>query len=852
MSNSIWQEQKNKYQSILDNANGVINKILTLESKDSIMNYETEEQLRELFKKNNTYIDKLQKNSFEVAIVGLEKAGKSTFANALISNDVLPSASTRCTFTSTHLEYGSDEATVFFHSRNEFNNMFRQMLKSVDYSNSEQLNFDNFRLNDFERYFNDLSSVNPSVYKEHVGKTEEDIKDILKYREEISRYLDGLPKVFRAEELKSDELKEFITSHGKSRAVREIIIKSSQLENMQNIIVHDVPGFDSPTRIHEEQTLERLKNADAIILVTNVGETPNLLGTQLNLLLKESDNDGIKLNEKLFIFGNKIDRVNTKEDAERNISALIYDAIEKYKIVNKDKLFIGCAFAYLQKNSIVSSDKELEKIKEFGLDDNIDNIRDRLEVYHNSERFEILKKRINKNIKDLKDIFNKIVKENEDYSNYDQIKSLDNKLLLKLDLSSRKIVGDCLARLRDEIKKDIYTNKYFTHSLNNLVDESFEHITDGLIEETRIKVGIGATGEFAAGRINDSIRQKLYNEFIDKFTDIILNLSQKEAEKVESKIEECFEESLELSENNPYYDEVKKAVSQFIEAAVNDIAYDKRYFINLVERFSQDLFDILIYHSLGSSGRLNKFYESEEELYSLGIYYNNKYVTKPYFQQPFINIILAHLEEKEYSLEEIREIISKGISSKLPEIIKILSEDTILALCKEISSLKVNPYSILEVLLTDLSKINKELGLTDIKNIAETIMERVADKYMNLNSSMSKEQYINQIVKNINQAQNKDDVLKEINQDIDYLKMMLKEVVIKAICLEKPFVSMMVKQINRLTDLDENLEYKSFISDYAAKIKYFEFADNEQQKAIYENKKEIVQRIKNIMAEMGL
>ena len=35
---------------------------------------------------------KLDKNEFEIAIVGLEKAGKSTFANALIENRILPDA----------------------------------------------------------------------------------------------------------------------------------------------------------------------------------------------------------------------------------------------------------------------------------------------------------------------------------------------------------------------------------------------------------------------------------------------------------------------------------------------------------------------------------------------------------------------------------------------------------------------------------------------------------------------------------------------------------------------------------------------------------------------------------------
>ena len=45
------------------------------------------------------YKRKLEKGEFEIAIVGLEKAGKSTFANAIIDNEILPRDDIRCTFT---------------------------------------------------------------------------------------------------------------------------------------------------------------------------------------------------------------------------------------------------------------------------------------------------------------------------------------------------------------------------------------------------------------------------------------------------------------------------------------------------------------------------------------------------------------------------------------------------------------------------------------------------------------------------------------------------------------------------------------------------------------------------------
>ena len=46
---------------------------------------------------------KLVNNTFEVSIVGLEKSGKSTFANAFMGIDILPTKDERCTYTTTSI-----------------------------------------------------------------------------------------------------------------------------------------------------------------------------------------------------------------------------------------------------------------------------------------------------------------------------------------------------------------------------------------------------------------------------------------------------------------------------------------------------------------------------------------------------------------------------------------------------------------------------------------------------------------------------------------------------------------------------------------------------------------------------
>ena len=48
-------------------------------------------------------LQRLQKKIFEIAVVGTEKAGKSSLLNAWIGFELLPSEETRCTYTATEM-----------------------------------------------------------------------------------------------------------------------------------------------------------------------------------------------------------------------------------------------------------------------------------------------------------------------------------------------------------------------------------------------------------------------------------------------------------------------------------------------------------------------------------------------------------------------------------------------------------------------------------------------------------------------------------------------------------------------------------------------------------------------------
>ena len=156
----------------------------------------------------------------------------------------------RCTFTSTRLEYStSDKAVIRFYNKDEFNDIFISMLKDLEYPEAEKQYFELMDIDDFKSYFDSLEDKHPILYKNHQGKTNEEIIDILKWRDGF--ILNGNETLFEGDELNSEDFKEFIkgrdikkydketnieikedTDTSKPRSVKTIVIQSSKLSKL--------------------------------------------------------------------------------------------------------------------------------------------------------------------------------------------------------------------------------------------------------------------------------------------------------------------------------------------------------------------------------------------------------------------------------------------------------------------------------------------------------------------------------------------------------------------------------------------------------------------------------------------
>lgn len=748
------------------------------------LNEKQTEKLRDIHVKNKKLLHKLQSNEFEIAIVGLEKAGKSTFANALIESSVLPSAPERCTFTATQLKNGADKAIIEFYNEDEFNAIFRQLLIEIKYPNAENESFRNVSLDKFEAYFSSLEEMEHDLYKNHIGKTDEEIKDIIKSRDKLR--LDGDTIHFSGDELTKDIFQAYIKGENKGadtskpRSVKRIQIESSKLKEMQTAIIYDVPGFDSPTKIHIRQTEERLKAADAIILVTNVGRNPSIQGTSLSVINKNTDADGIALKDKLFVFGNQIDTANNVREANGNKEILIKD-VEKYKIGSREKVFTGSALKYLVDKKII----ETEFNPSFPIEDGLEEMRAALVRFYETERFDILKLKLDANRSSLKDIFNEI-KNNLEFDLDENFSDTErNGIILEAGKEIEASIESCLTILKEDLKKEIWGGNYFSQKFAEDVGnfDCFHPIDDTIIQAVKRNVSSSVTLDVPIEKLNQSIRNKLHDEFLQKFSSLILRMTDEKAKQVEIRILRTCASSICGQSSGTLYDAVEESVGGLIKKLTKDISHNEGRFTYLIERFSRDIFDILIANPLLSQDRKEKFEKSKKEFRGLDALYKNG-------NGMLINMLLIG-EQKECTNEFL----------------------------PRMNSLRET----LRFLILNASTAGMLGGGTSTPEVGIAILKEAHALLSSLTIKISSGDYVNseKIISGNKhkRSSTEEEVLNEINNDIVNLRLILQEAVVPAINLELAFMNALDKQIKVLIEsFNIQSNNSSVTNDFLAKL----------------------------------
>lgn len=668
-------------------------------------------QLHKMEYDANRYKRKLEKGEFEIAIVGLEKAGKSTFANALIDNNILPRDDKRCTFTTTQIqasETGTDAAKVSFYSVDKFNDLFRDSLKTLGFPEEfySKVSYNTLERSTYETMYNDDKIISKESRKAYGSTINDDILSIIDNSAYLSQYLGKADMNFGENQM--EDLASFITEDKKARAVENVIIYSKKLSGkMQNAIIYDVPGFDSPTELHKLQTKQMMDAADAIIAVAK-GEAPSLNDAEVKIF-REKDTDDNPLSDKLFVFANKIDRAtNVKQNINETYDQWIKKGYKGYIENNKKhRIIFGSALSYLYEKKIDTNQENQRFYNNFlNIKDKlpngngIDEIREQLAKYNQNERFQVLKHRIEnleRDFKKLCDFIQEQFKQLEEDNGriYDE-ESLQ--LALKLFDDSRRNLTKELEKIYSSIRDEVLNKKELSKQIRQYIEsdvtpENYQ-MTDEEIELEHLR-NPSVDIFHDVNRIDDRLREKKFDTMYQNFTTTVVKFADSLHTKYSNKILECLLNGMEINKSSSFYEELKEKVidtfstfrpnllqlkfnNKNIKTNANSNANAKSenndnnhtknnvsngkekqsylqtvtYYQALVERFSRDIYEILIYNQFSDS-RLNKFYESIHHFLSLGVFYcqnnndnneKNKFcnINKTLEDIPLCSLLLKH------------------------------------------------------------------------------------------------------------------------------------------------------------------------------------------------------------------
>lgn len=858
--------EKQDYIEKLEKQINAIDNILKMDS-GTVVDQELRKKLRALKSEAETVLRKLKNNEFEIAIVGLEKAGKSTFANALMENNLLPTKDSRCTFTSTQIEYSGDDkddsAIVSFYDQEEFDKDFKDKLCKLGFPNYERYSFDTIGEKQYmSLYENEVSDEKKRLYGDSIH---EDIVAIIKNVNSLSELL-GRPAIpFGAERINSGELEAYITDEAKARAVKQVIIRSKKLGEMKNAVIFDVPGFNSPTELHKIQTLERMRSADAIVVVAN-GISPSLTGESLKIL-RESDDNGNPLNEKLFVFVNKIEGAR---DISLNISDTINEWTSKEFVAqsNKHRIVFGSALAHLQSAGLDKDNRVLKQFEERKGElpdgDGIDAIRRKLAEYNNNERFEVLKRRINRIKADIVKAFNDIRSSSDDIAvvRYSEEQVA---LLKELIYDVCPVVQKNLQLLNRSIRDELYKSKPLSEKIRQYVTDEVTidnyKVETAEIDAERLKT-IYADDHDHMQSIESSIRRNKFEKMYSDFSENVINIANELHTEYSKQILNVILNSLGVDENSPYREELMDALKTEIGAFRSDLLSSEHtaepYYQSLIERYSRYIYQVLIATEY-QTARLDAFYPNIDDLYSLSVFYkipgcenDRAYINVAPKDQPLCMMLLFHhrlnAADKLRSLaDEIGRIAGMTI---IPDELWKIIEITY-------NAVGGNNNTVIGAMNKAFSKVTAPANATgDFKvNLIKNTLSQLTES--NLPCNITDEEGFRRYYANYhNMIRNGkpydiEDFKNDLNDDIQILQDVLLNALISAISLEKPFVAREKKSTDDIVAYIGSNKFGDFLSHNFYKIKYNENRNLDKQQREQEQKTAIINAISGILNTLG-
>lgn len=810
---STFENNRKKYVEMLSCQISGINEIIDIDSSNEIISFELQDELMSIKSSAERLKHKIETNEFEIAIVGLEKAGKSTFANALMGNNILPTKDARCTYTSTNIRYGSyDEAVVEFFGNDEFNADFNSKLSKLGINSDAE--FNTWTTDKLRKELDKIGEV-PSG----LTNLQKDIEEIIENKASIANLLGNAKRTFGAENFETD-VKGYIEEPRKAIAVKEIVIRSSKLEKMKNAVIYDVPGFDSPTQMHKDQTIAKMKQADAIILIA-AADKPSFNDSLVNFFSNvDYDDDGIKISDKTFVFGNRADCAATLSDNKKKI----IDELTNYKIMNpsniRSRLILGAAKAKLDLEEGRADTPAVVGIREKGITDGIDDIRGALESYNENERLDVLSQKVMKLAENIHRLMDDLRQKNSaDFSGTDEFESEKNKVKTNSPEQIRERLGACRAQIVDKCRAEKpITNKVCENIISKISGENYS-ITDDEISRAR---NLSQSGVEVIGKIDAVIRDEKFTEIYNDFIDGVVNLAVDEHNESDRLIKNAFMEGLGISEKSRYYSELNEQITDFIQEHIKNSA-PAGYYSSLIRRYSRDLFEILIGIPYAIDERYAKFESQKMNFYSLSLFDANYDVSVLPGKQPMHSQILFHIMQSENS-ENMLEKSVLLVENIICEV--ILVNDKMYRLLRQFADInKNNSLDRLRELLGSFNYSEKNTEFNPAiypqdNAVKDAVYKIISDDINSGGADTTAVEITSQEYKNyfISYEKTLDGIKKEFDDDLFMLHDILNNQVMKAIAIETPFIDLIKQEISDVIDSTKDSEFLDFIDEHAEQL----------------------------------
>ena len=762
-----------KYTDILDEIGNIKDRVLIEDSSKNLFN--------KINNKLKSRKERLKKPKFEVAIIGLEKAGKSTFANALLKDDYLPQAPNRCTYTTTTIESSKENnrATISFYTKNEFLESFQATCKDIELQN---IDFETITLDSFEKILQEKSALFQN------SNNADDIRAIIKNRDDIKKYLDKSDEIIESNIKNS--IKPFIVDEKIARAVKNINILSNEFKDFDDMVLYDVPGFDSPTKFHMEQAKKYLLRADVVILLVSIADNVSFTKMLADYIKDVKDEDGTTLKRKLIIGATKFDfhiHGNKDEDLKgiEERKELLIKECKKFDIYKEENFFLTSPLSYLEGLKAMNSDKAHSKIINLGLDDGVLDIRNRVVDFFNNEAIDVLKDAIAIDVQECKTFLLEFRKNNNTEDLHEKINEEEYDLKVKKINEISKQLLDIVVDKQKFVKEqnDFNIQKSIIEKMETIwldqikiSDEKRESLIKEITQDNTEKVG-----EFQS-----KLRPVIYAKSLELMKKMI-------AEAIEDKsfnvINSFKEEILKVFNiNSEKENKLKEKLSEIIDKH----SYNSKSYEPLLDRFLIDIFKIMIEYPIATSKndeRFKAFKESEQSIESL-LVFDDSYDRElgSLYAQSLVKKILVHYEDIKF----------EDIKNKLIQYKDLFAHN--LSIDDLASSL-----------------MNKKISLRTLDNFIEKSKDKlknlVADSIIHNISEFAPKNIYAELFDNAQKSHTYIQVQEEINKDIDLLKEIISNIVLKAAKIEKPFINSLNNQIESIRiDLNsEKSELKKLI-----------------------------------------